>query len=523
MLKENEINTNARLQNQKIMQQSDIFHQKDNIKKPEYIQKHKENDINRNKTTYNFLSFNAKNAPQPTHKIKDYFTKSNIVLGGEEESKQPLSSRNYDDTFTRHKKGMNTDHISLGNYDGKEYKVIRNKSKEYNPDKYFQKNISALDRKLKQIYGENIIIGQEKNININKNKAIKIKDEFCVHNEYNPIKVSTNNSKQMKYFNLYGEKGIEKMEEKIKFYKDNSNNDSKKYILGEDSLKNKINMLSSNIFNSEPNEKIKNNINGIRRNARNNSASQKFILNSNFSKTFKIKNEDADYRPSKLNWKDSKSSLYFANETDEKIATQTARQRKVKEFYGSNEKYEKFKSEKKNNINDRKIIEKITSEKNPQINSISKIKKIAEGISQLEQKDLNEVFNLKKNHNENITCEVVTSRIKNGSVDLKDIEKIFANNGIHLYGLKEEARPVFGSRNDNKIIFNIRKSENDKNFGTKLKEAKSELKNRKGIVIKSHDQKINKFNGLNTEIENNRKSFGPSQYKIHVNILPKKK
>ena len=34
---------------------------------------------------------------------------------------------------------------------------------------------------------------------------------------------------------------------------------------------------------------------------------------------------------------------------------------------------------------------------------------------------------------------------------------------------------------------------------------------------------IKKFNGLNTEIENNRKSFGPSQYKIHVNILPKKK
>ena len=520
MIEQKEINTNARIQNQRYMYQSDIFHQKDSVIKSEYIQKHKENDLNRNKTSYNFLSFNPKNI-QEQHKIKECFTKSNIVLGGGEENKQPINHRNYDDTYTRHKKGFNTDHINLGNYDGNEYKVVKKKNNDYNPDKYYQKNGTALDRKMKQIYGENIIIGQEKKTNINRNRvSSKIKDEFYEHNEYNPIKVSTANSKQMKYFNLYGEKGIEKMENQLKFMKENAKNNHNKYILGEDCLKNKINMLSSNIFNSEPNENLRNNIDTKKSHRKNHAYSSQKIMNNNFGKKFKIKTGDMDYCPSKINWNDPKSNLYFKTESNENIAKQNAHQRKLKEFYGSSTKYERCQTENKNNINDRKNIEKLTSEKNPQIINIAKIKKISENISQIGQKNLNEVFNNKNAQNENITCEVKCN--KNASLDLIDIEKTFANKGIHLYDLKEEARPVLGNRNDNKIIFKIRKNDNDANFETKLKEAQNELKNKKGIMINTAEQKTNKLSYSTNIKRNNNKSPLPSQYKIHVNKLSKK-
>ena len=121
----------------------------------------------------------------------------------------------------------------------------------------------------------------------------------------------------------------------------------------------------------------------------------------------------------------------------------------------------------------------------------SKIKKISENISQIQGNQFlntSSTFKEKRNRNEiNKSFE-----IKNSKITEKEIEKAFADKGIHIYDIKEESTPIIWNMKDNKIVFKIRENKNDKEFENKIKNIQDDFKNNKKIDIKETALKKNK-------------------------------
>ena len=81
--------------------------------------------------------------------------------------------------------------------------------------------------------------------------------DFETRNEYDP-KIR-NNPKEMKYFLIYGNKGIENANKKLKSMS-LSRSANNIYIPGEEPLQNRVHFLRSNIFNDKDREKMYNDI-----------------------------------------------------------------------------------------------------------------------------------------------------------------------------------------------------------------------------------------------------------------------
>ena len=553
-------------------QQSDIFCQK-GLNKPEIEYGHKKLiPKNTFKSSSNILEWND-NSPHlnPSIKIKQNPNNVSQILNSNMTNYMKYNL-NFIPGFSKHKpfyekmfenvpndktnksgiylnERYQKETMNLGNYEGKEYKIKKNKSMAYDPSPYLE-NKHPLKRKMDLIYGGcDDLIGDYKPA-INRNKKIErsvssigfARRDFQTNNEWDPKIL--NNPKEMKYFSIYGNKGIENANKKLKpISLERSTNN--KYVPGEDPKKNRQNFLRSNIFNDKEIDKKNNdeynlndNIDYNNNNEENKtikvnrkSKNKKISMRTKSANVFKIKNKSnidnntditnnedlinkdnhskrSLYRqndeklPKKLDWRDPQLYLLFPQNKNEDILKNNARQRKFKEIYGQDpilpkeRLCEEFKSDERFEIEE--------EAKNNYTNvNFSKMKRISENISQMQgnkflkensKNYLNVQNHESKNNEEGKTYEIKSTKNK-VLISNKELEKHFANNGIHLYDLIEKAGSVFNNKNDNKIEFKIRNNNKGSNLEGKITQIKKELKD-KGFILKEKNIKKKEGNDI---------------------------
>ena len=539
-------------------QQSDIFIQK-GLNKPEIQYKHKK-FIPKNtfKSSYNFLEWNDESPHlNPSFKIKPNPNNLSQILNANatnylnyDLNKIPGKSKKqkafYEKMFENEPdKNPNNSEIylnaryqretmNLGDYEGSEYKIKKHKTIAYDPSP-FLKSKSPLNKKMDNLYGgqENLIGDYKPAINRNT-KLVRsassigfARRDFETRNEYDP-KIR-NNPKEMKYFLIYGNKGIENANKKLKpMHLSRSTNNI--YIPGEEPLQNRVNFLRSNIFNDKDIEKLNNDENN---NIYENLANQTIKVNRNIRKRkldkrtksaniLKAKdlsdidnNEDIDIKdtygkrflykhndeklPIKLDWRDPQLYLLFPQNKNKDILKKNARQRKFKEIYGSDPIIPKEKLCEEFKSDDRPEIDEAAKNNYNNVN-YSKMKRISENISQMQgNKFINE--NLKNNRNiknndlknnvEGLSYEIKTTKNKK-LISNHEIEKSFANKGIHIYDVRDHMGNTLNNKNDSKIEFKIRNNNKDGNLQGKINNIKKEFKD-KGIIMKEkiHKKKEN--------------------------------
>ena len=437
--------------------QSDIFNQKA-PSKPEYNYSHKGfQPTNSNQTSYNFLSWDQpkSNVPVKNSKIKRDHDQPKQTTHNKFEEK--LYSNEPKKNIENNRGQKET--LFLGNYEGEEYKVKRQKGNDYNPNLYY-KTKKPEQVKIEQIYGNQKPKGKP---SIQRNK---------VDNKIDNNKIINNNER------------IDKKLESLNVERSTNNEYNPKF----DPKQNRVNMLKSNIFNSENVEKINNEDKISKKEEK---KVPKKIINDkkdNFGKKSKFdKNEEKI--PLNLDWRDTKTNLLFNSEMNKDIMKKDARQRKFKEIYGSDPVIPKQKAENNFKINDRNLIEKATKEKNPDLNE-AKIKKISENISQIQgDQFINKSSKFKiKNNNDDIK----SFEINSDNINQRELEKAFADKGIKIYDVKENTDSILGNNKNNKITFKVRNNDYDKDFNKKITSIKNEFKNKKNAEIKIFSQEDKK-------------------------------
>ena len=437
--------------------QSDIFNQKA-PSKPEYNYSHKGfQPTNSNQTSYNFLSWDQpkSNVPVKNSKIKRDHDQPKQTTHNKFEEK--LYSNEPKKNIENNRGQKET--LFLGNYEGEEYKVKRQKGNDYNPNLYY-KTKKPEQVKIEQIYGNQKPKGKP---SIQRNK---------VDNKIDNNKIINNNER------------IDKKLESLNVERSTNNEYNPKF----DPKQNRVNMLKSNIFNSENVEKINNEDKISKKEEK---KVPKKIINDkkdNFGKKSKF-NKNEEKIPLNLDWRDTKTNLLFNSEMNKDIMKKDARQRKFKEIYGSDPIIPKQKAENNFKINDRNLIEKATKEKNPDLNE-AKIKKISENISQIQgDQFINKSSKFKiKNNNDDIK----SFEINSDNINQRELEKAFAYKGIKIYDVKENTDSILGNNKNNKITFKVRNNDYDKDFNKKITSIKNEFKNKKNAEIKIFSQEDKK-------------------------------
>ena len=273
-------------------QQSDIFSQK-GLNKPEIKYTHKKLIPKKTfESSYNFLEWrdmsphfdqSIKVKLNPNNISQILSSKTNQYLNYDLNKINPkkISRKNFIQRLfeTEPEKVMNQSNslnknlnkryqketLFIGDYDGDEYKIKRTKSVIKEPPINFGEQ-NPLNKKMEIIYGgnENIIGDSKPLINLKKNMIRSksclgfLKKEFETNNDHDNNII--NDPKKMKYFNIYGNNGIENANKKLKSL--NVSHSMNNIYTPKNSCKqNRINFLKSNIFNNEEeNEKDKNKI-----------------------------------------------------------------------------------------------------------------------------------------------------------------------------------------------------------------------------------------------------------------------
>ena len=563
-------------------QQSDIFIQK-GLNKPEIEYKHKKM-VSKNpfESTYNFLEWKDTSPHQnPSIKIKqnpNYVSqilnsnpsktndtnynlknaaggpKKHKVFYEEMFEKEPNNNSNKSDLYSNARYQKET--MNLGNYEGKEYKIKKNKSQIYDPSPYFEDK-NPLKQKMNLIYGGcDDLIGNYKPA-INRTKRMQrssssigfARRNFETKNECDPKLVD--NPKKMKHFLIYGNKGIENVNKKPApmNYQSSTNNG---YIPGEDCTQNRLNFLKSNIFNDIDIEKKNNNDNddyneenrtirvnlNIKPKKLNRAKSAYNIskggnidnisnINENLNnkeshaKRFLYQHND-EKLPNKLNWNDPQLYLLFPQSKNSDVLKQNARERKFNNIYGTSPitKKEKFFEEFKSD--DRPEIDQAMKNNNIKNLNYSKMKRISDNISQFQGNQF--INEIKKNQeeekkgNEEFAYDTYEIKLKNNKNNKQfsnyDIEKKFASKGIHIYDIVESNGSILNNKNDSIIAFKIRGKNKDKNFEGKINRIKKEFKDN-GLIM---NKKINKKKENNDIIPISLKWNDP-----HCDLLTKNK
>ena len=434
--------------------------------------------------------------------------------------------------------------LFIGDYDGDEYKIKRTKSVIKEPPINFGEQ-NPLNKKMEIIYGgnENIIGDSKPLINLKKNMIRSksclgfLKKEFETNNDHDNNII--NDPKKMKYFNIYGNNGIENANKKLKSL--NVSHSMNNIYTPKNSCKqNRINFLKSNIFNNEEeNEKDKNKINNnhtikvnrhLQKNKkykRANSASKlinKYYTNKNNneikdnndsiinnknksiiteiknnSRKFLYKNNGEDNLPVKLDWRDEKSHLLFPQNKNRDILKKNCRERKFKNLYDSEpilpkEKLgQEFKSDKRSEIE--KMAKNYYKNKN-----YAKIRKLSDNISQFQIEGSNKVLNDINYNTENIQgikYEIIQKNYINNysKITTEELEKKFAKKGLHIYDIKENMNSLMNNKNMNKITFKLRENQKDEKAKEKIKEIKNEFINNK-ILMKIEEENKKQNNDL---------------------------
>ena len=434
--------------------------------------------------------------------------------------------------------------LFIGDYDGDEYKIKRTKSVIKEPPINFGEQ-NPLNKKMEIIYGgnENIIGDYKPLINLKKNMIRSksclgfLKKEFETNNDHDNNII--NDPKKMKYFNIYGNNGIENANKKLKSL--NVSHSMNNIYTPKNSCKqNRINFHKSNIFNNEEeNEKDKNKINNnhtikvnrhLQKNKkykRANSASKlinKYYTNKNNNeikdnndsiinnknksiiteiknnaRKFLYKNNGEDNLPVKLDWRDEKSHLLFPQNKNRDILKKNCRERKFKNLYDSEpilpkEKLgQEFKSDKRSEIE--KMAKNYYKNKN-----YAKIRKLSDNISQFQIEGSNKVLNDINYNTENIQgikYEIIQKNYINNysKITTEELEKKFAKKGLHIYDIKENMNSLMNNKNMNKITFKLRENQKDEKAKEKIKEIKNEFINNK-ILMKIEEENKKQNNDL---------------------------
>ena len=271
-------------------------------------------------------------------------------------------------------------------------------------------------------------------------------------------------------------------------------------------------MLKSNIFHDSKIEKM-NTESNFRKNKDQIKVITKDKKEKNFGKKSKI-DKNAEKLPSNLDWRNDKINLLFNSERDKEVIKKNARQRKFNEIYGAEPSKPKEKVEDNFKDNNRKLIEQATKNMYSDLNQ-AKIKKISENISQIQGNqfvDDSSKYKQKNNNNEAKTYEINSDKINE-----KEIEKAFADKGLHIYDIKDGPTSIMGNMKSNKIVFKVRENKNDKDFDKKIKELQNDFKENKKADIKTPVQPKKKNVDLipsSLKWNNDKSSF----YTKHKNV-----
>ena len=549
-------------------QQSDIFSQK-GLNKPEIKYTHKKLIPKKTfETSYNFLEWKDI-SPHYNQSIKVKLNPNNISQILSSDSKQYLNSdlnkintkkilkKNFyekmfeiePETVMNKSNSLNKnlnkryqkETLFIGDYAGDEYKIKRNNSviNKY-PINYEQQN--PLNKKMEMIYGgnDNIIGDYKSNINLNKNIQNStsslgyIKREFETNNDRDNKIV--NDPIKMKYFNIYGNNGIENANKKIKsMNKSHSMNNI--YTPSISCTENRINFLKSNIFNNDEIDKTINNNKTIKVNRHllknkkhkransasrlinryyNNKNNKEIKLNNdlniniheninindtldikNNSRKFLLKNSGEDNFPIKLDWRNEKFHLLLPQNKNRDILKKNSRQRKFKNLYNADPVLPKQKLGEEFKSNTRNDIEKKAKEHYKNIN-YARIRKLSDNISQFQIEGNDKLLNDNNYNSENIQgikYEIIQKKDKSNNyytITNEELEKKFAKKGIHIYDIEDNMNSLMNNKNMNKITFKIRENKKDGNIKQKIKEIKNDFINDNILMkIKEENKKQN--------------------------------
>ena len=434
--------TNEFQKNYLFNHQSDIFNLKSSTRpEPFYSQKaHRLNSSN--KTSFNFLDWDESkdfNPPSIT-KPKLYHTRNKPLCQMKHKNfQEKLFSVDDQIKVKVDRNQINT--FSMGDYQGEEYKIKKQKTSNYNPDLYFKaKKPSQL--KMEQIYGENTLRKSKPAI-------------YRTRTEEKSLNISSNNPRERKLMNLYGING--KLNLKFESFSINRSTNNQ-YNPEINSKQNRVNMLRSNIFNDNIKERFNtelNNLNNDRDKIKVKISDKKPRKEKTHGKKAKYEN-NAEKFPSNLDWKNEKINLLFNSERNEVIMHKDARQRKLKELYGVESSSPKGKGDIKIKNSVRNLIEQATKQSYSNLNQ-SKLKKLSDDVSEFQG---NQFVNnsIKYKTQKNFNNDFKEFEIHSKNINEKEIEKAFAEKGIHIFDVKEENLSVTGNKKDNKIVFKIRKT-----------------------------------------------------------------
>ena len=101
----------------------------------------------------------------------------------------------------------------------------------------------------------------------------------------------------------------------------------------------------------------------------------------------------------------------------------------------------------------------------------------------------------------------------------KEIEKKFAEKGIHIYDIRENMDSIFHNKNNYKIDFKVRENYKDNNFEGKINRLKEELLKEKGLIM---NEKVYKKRQNNDLMPETLKWDNPFSDRLTKNIIAEK-
>ena len=505
--------------NSKFNKSSDIFNINPVEEKPQIQQK--ERNVN-NKITYDFKDWTSNNNNNITNQnskkpIYSNSFKSSIFSN---EPQKPIKQRN-----------NNRSSFTFGNYDNSEFNVHKNLNNtiSFNPyNNYKDKDASAYERKMKQLYANNFNISNEnnniENYKFDSNKKSAYGTIEREKEKYNNPKIEFKNAKyndlfndrkELKYITSYSNQNI---------FKDNSTNN--KYIEGKfTNRQNHINSLKSNIFNDPERDNL--NKQEIKVNKRENNENDNINNNNNINNKYhgkkKMLIEDTGTLPAHLDWKNDKTNLFNKEKPFTTRENESAFSRKINDLYGENAPKNKLNNNNFDN-EDRKKIEQFIQNKYPN-ESESQIKKRLEYISDINNyNNNNDKINQIKN-SENIinkNYEIQFDKINN--VNINEFKKVFTENGIHIYGVKEDTSYNDGNEKRGRITFSIRENLNKEDFDDKLNNIRNKIEKEQGIQFidykdKDKRKKIGKYIPSLVKWDNNLSSHYKTEGNEKMTII----
>lgn len=455
---------------------SDIFNLKDNNKPQIKITNKHTNKSNI--SSYDIIGLS--DAPKVTQ-MQNNNKRKNLNLTSTVFSKEPIQYKK------RVEYAVAKPSIILGSEDQPEYHIKRLKTEPFDPTHYYPK-VTAYDRKIKQFYGnekppQNIIIDLKRNRKSGIG-ALKIEN-----NKYQKPPIKCNNARERKIKSLYDHYNFSRlrhtsMDNKNKKTLIKTNSAGCIFDMKKSDVYNKIEMLKSNIFNDSAKDE-----NNKKQFATKVIPLDKEIIDYNHLPKPRYKNnlctEGDEACFGNIDWKNTKTNLLFRPKIS-KESKLTSFDRKINDLYGENAvgNSNNPKGILSNDKLIKKEVENIFQYLHPN-EHIYQIKKRAQNISATQGHDfLNDAIKITEGDRTVKTFQLNNFK-STSSVNSKRIEKIFKNNGIHLFGMQIDDNCING-KEKGKIVFSLRENTNDKTFNNKFKSASEQIKKEFGVDINTY-------------------------------------